>query len=167
MPICWVRRARTIALVCHAWNKAERTCAELPSELILSKRDCSDPTFANYLARRLRSSNKLASLKISASDENIALCASIFDQAPALRVLDFSPLPSNSEALYYTFQADVSADGTDRAAQAEHLLLLLGKLTRLERLRLNTWGYNYQDLPSIEALTSLTDLKVCCFPISI
>lgn len=85
-------RAKSIALVCKAWNKADRLNPEQPTQLTVRRQSCN----SSYLTWHLRSSQKLVELTFCAfNDDSMKMYPWVFshlsNQAPALRVLKFSP----------------------------------------------------------------------------
>ncbi len=73
-------------------------------------------------------------------------CTSALGSGQALQALELSLAWFSSEA---------NEDGGD-----VHLLVHLGALTGLTKLRLHSWTYSEQDVPAMLALSQLVHLKV-------
>lgn len=107
----------------------------------MAKQHCN----ASYLTWHV--GGNLLRLKFTAStDPSLELCSLVFGRAFALQSLEFVP-PAPERGWVGDWGG-------------EHHLAMVGRLTRLTELRLQSWEYREEDVPHIAALTGLINLEV-------
>ncbi len=157
--------------MCKSWCAAEKANAEQPTELILRGTTWSNPYIAalSFLTWRLRSCEKLVKLVLACPTSmprsqpwapdtrgaKLQRCSSMLSQACALALRRAKALQALEISLTW-----VGSEAAIGGRSGQHLLMQLGELTGLTRLRLHSWTYSQQDVPSISCLSRLVLLQV-------